>query len=91
MFKLLRGSGSFRRGFLPVAFVKAIHASRGVYQLLLTGEKRMAGRTDFNMQVALFGGVCLKRLAAGASNRDLVIFRVYSWFHYSFKPQLIVS
>lgn len=79
---LLSSDSGFRRGFLPVASVEAVHPTRRIYQLLLAGEKRMTRRTDFNMQVALFGGMCLKRLAAGARHRDLVIFGVNSWFHY---------
>jgi hypothetical protein len=80
--KLLCRCRGFRWGFLPIAFVKAIHASCRIDQLLFAGEKRMACRTDFNMQVALFGGMCLKRFAAGARHRDLVILGVNSWFHY---------
>src|ERR1700730_5190298 len=81
--KLLCSRRGFRWGFLPIAFVKAIHASCRIDQLLFAGEKRMACRTDFNMQVALFGGMCLKRFAAGARHGDLVILGVNSWFHYS--------
>jgi hypothetical protein len=85
---LLSCGWRFRRGFLPVPFVEAIHASCSVNQLLFASEKWVACRTDLNMQVALFCGVCLKGLAARASYRNLIIFRVNSWFHYLLEPQL---
>src|ERR1051326_8372399 len=69
--------------FLAVAFVEAIHASRGIDELLLTGEERMARGTDFHVQVALLGRARLERLAAGAGDVDFYVFRVNSWFHYS--------
>ena len=81
--------GLFRSGsglgcrFLAVTFIKAIHASSGVDQLLFSGKERMAGRTDFDVQVALFSGAGLERLATGAGNGYLNVFRVNSWFHYS--------
>ena len=78
---LLRSS-SFCRGFLAVALVKSIHAAGGVDELLLAGEKRMAGRADFHMQVAFFGRTCLKSLTASTSNGDFRIVGMNSWFHY---------
>ena len=80
---LFRSGSVFGCGFLAVPFVKAIHASGGIDQLLFSGKERMAGRTDFDVQVALFGGAGLERLAAGAGNGYLNVFRVNSWFHYS--------
>jgi hypothetical protein len=78
---MLGSSGAFGDRFLAVAFVEAIYASCGIDQLLFTREEGVAGRTDFDVQVALFGGAGLERLAAGAANGYLVIFGVNSWFH----------
>ena len=79
---LLRSRSLF--GFAAVTLIEAIHASCSVDQLLLTGKKRVAGGTDFHVQVALFGRAGLERFAAGAGNVDLYVFGVNSWFHYSF-------
>ena len=79
-------SNLFARGLggsLAIAPIESIHASRGVYQLLLAGKERVARRADFDVQVALFRGAGLERLAAGAGNSDLDVFRMNSWFHYS--------
>ena len=75
-------------GLSAVTLVEAIHASGGVNQLLLAGKERVAGRTDFHVQVALFGRARLKRLAAGAGNGDLNVFGVNSWFHYFYRPSI---
>jgi hypothetical protein len=83
----LRSSGSvFRWSLFAVALIEAIDASRSIDQLLLAGEKRMTSRADFNVQIAFFGRARLKGFAAGAGNRDLAIFRVNLWFHYSLDP-----
>ena len=79
---LFRCGSAFGCRFLAVTFVEAIDASGGIDQFLLTGEERVAGRTDFHVQVALFGGACFERLAAGAGNGYLNVFRVNSRFHY---------
>ena len=67
--------------FLTVALVEAIDASRGIDELLLSGKERMASRTDFHVQVALFGRPSFERLAASATDVDFYVFRVNSWFH----------
>src|SRR5437764_12121535 len=77
----LLGSCSFGRGLLAIAPVKSIHASRGINQFLLTGEERMAGRANFDVQITFKGGTRLKNLAAGASHRYFVVFRMNSRFH----------
>ena len=78
---MLGSGGAFGCRFLAVTFVEAIDASCGIDQLLLTRKERVAGRTDFDVQVALAGGAGLERLAAGAANGNLVIFGMNSWFH----------
>ena len=79
---LLGARGALGCWFLAIALIKAIDASRRIDQLLFSGKERMASRTDFHVQVALFGRARLKRLAAGAGNGDLNVFGVNSWFHY---------
>jgi len=81
MFNLFRGYRAFRRGFLTVTLVEAVDSSSSVDQFLLASEKWMAGRAYFDVEVALFGGSRLKRLAAGASHCNFDIFGVNSWFH----------
>lgn len=78
---LLRG-GRFRR-FLRVALVKAIHAASCINQLLFPCEKRMAGRTNFDVQITFSGRTGLEGLAAGAGYCDFRILRMNSWFHGS--------
>src|ERR1044071_8058767 len=78
---LFRGGRLF--GFPAVTLVEAIHATRGIDQLLLAGKERVAGGTDFHVQVALFRRPRLERLAAGAGNGYINVFGVNSWFHYS--------
>jgi hypothetical protein len=78
---LLSGSRGFRRWFLAVALVEAIHASRGINQLLFAGKERVTSRTNFDVQVALFGGTSVERFAASAGNSYIDVFWVNSWFH----------
>ena len=79
---LFRGGGAFGRRFLSVTLVEAVNASRGVDQLLLAREERVTSRADFYVQVALLGGSGGERLAAGAGNINIDVFRMNSWFHY---------
>ena len=51
---MLCGSCAFRGWFLAVTLIEAIDASRGIDQLLFAGEERVAGRANFDVQVALF-------------------------------------
>ena len=52
---MLGGGGAFGGGFLAVALVKAIDASRGIDQLLFTRKKRVTSRTDFDVQITFAG------------------------------------
>ena len=77
-------SGScFGSRFLTVTLIKAIDASCGVDQLLFAGKERVAGRTDFDVQVTFAGRASLERLAARAGNGYFVVFGMNSWFHSS--------
>ena len=68
---------------LAITTIESIDASRGINQLLLAGEKRMASRTNFYVQIALFGRTRLKRFAARACHGDFSIFRMNSRFHFA--------
>ena len=78
---MLCGGCAFGGWFLAIALVEAIDASRGIDQLLFAGEERVASRANFDVQVALFSGAGLERLAASAGNSYIDVFWVYSWFH----------
>ena len=81
--KRLLGVGRrFGRGFLAIALVEPINASRRVDQLLLTGEERVASGANFDVQVAFFGRASLECLAASAGNVNFYVFRMNSWFHF---------
>ena len=68
---------------LAITTIESINASRSINQLLLAGEKRMASRTNFYVQIALFGRTRLKRFAARACHSDFSIFRMNSRFHFA--------
>jgi hypothetical protein len=77
------GSGcAFGSWLFAIALVEAIDASCGVDQLLLTGEKRVASGTDFDVQVTFAGGASFEVLAARATDGNLDVFWVNSWFHF---------
>ena len=78
---MLWGSCRFGGWFLAIALVEAIDASRGIDQLLLTGKERVAGGTDFHVQVAFLGRARFEGLAASAGNSYIDVFWVNSWFH----------
>src|SRR4029453_10561154 len=68
--------------FLAIAFFEAIDASCRIDQLLFTGKERVAGRTNFDVQITLLGGASFERLAPRAGNCDFAVFWVNSWFHF---------
>ena len=78
---MLWGGRGFGGWFLAIALVEAIDASRGIDQLLFTGEERVASRANFDVQVALLGRAGLECLAASAGNSYIDVFWVNSWFH----------
>src|SRR6266849_9348904 len=83
------GRFGFGRGLLAIAPVESIHAAGGIDQLLLACKERMAGRTDFHVQLAFTRRTRLKSLAAGASHRDFMVLRMNSGFHF-FSPYTVV-
>jgi hypothetical protein len=52
---LLRCGSVFRGSLLAVTLIEAIHATSGVYQLLLARKERVTSRADFNVQVTFPG------------------------------------
>ncbi len=62
------------------ALLKAINTSAGVYQLLLTGEERMALRANVDNDV-LLRGARFDDVAASATNGRLVILGMDSLLH----------
>jgi len=76
------GSGcAFGCGFLAIALVEAIDASRGIDQLLLAGKEWVASGTNFDVQVTFLGRASFECLAARAGDGNINIFWVNSWFH----------
>ncbi len=77
-FQLFRGLSCHAAG---VALVKAVNASGRIDQFLFAGEKRMALGADFYMQLLAHRRPGLETIAAGTRDCDLVIIRMYLWFH----------
>jgi hypothetical protein len=65
-----------------VPFLETFNAAGGVNKLLLAGKKRMTGGTEFQPDIGL-GGTGFKLVAAGATDRYGVVFRMDSFFHLS--------
>jgi len=78
----LRRRSSLRGFLLAVTPVEAIYAAGRVDQLLLAGKERMAGRANFNVQIAFARRARFESLATGAGYRYFFIFRVNSRFHF---------
>jgi hypothetical protein len=76
----LRGFG-FRGVAFRVLAAEALDPAGGVQQLLLAGEEGVAGRTDFDVQVAFVGGASGEIVAAGANHSDFVICGMDSCLH----------
>jgi hypothetical protein len=66
---------------LAVALLEPLDATCGVDQLLLAGEKRVAGRTDLGIDFRL-GRTGFKGVAAKALYRNIDVFGVDSFFHF---------
>ena len=82
---MLCGSCAFGSGFLAIALVEAIDASRGIDQLLFAGKERVASRANFDVQIALLRGAGFERFAASAGNGYIDVFWVNSWFHLTLR------
>ena len=66
---------------LGVLAAEALDPARGVHELLLTREKRVATGADFHVDVALVGGPGGKCAAARAMHVDFVVCRMNGCFH----------
>jgi hypothetical protein len=72
-----------------VFFLEPFDAAGGVDQFLLAGEKRVAGRADF--QADLFpGGTGLEPVSAGAADGYLVILRMNLALHFALTKTFIL-
>ena len=60
--------------------VELFNTSAAVYQLLLTGEERVALGTDFHSDI-LLGGTCLDHISAGTSDGSRLIIGMDAVFH----------
>ena len=70
------------RGLLhAVSLLESFDTTGSVNQLLLSGEKGMAGRAYFSAYFRL-RGACLKRIAAQAPYRHFRVLGMNSFFHY---------
>lgn len=67
--------------FLLILALEFFDSSGGVHQLLFTGEKRVAGRTDFNFLIT-DRVVNLKSISAGTGNGPQFILGMDSFLHY---------
>jgi hypothetical protein len=75
-FRLLRGGLGLAGFGLGEFAAETLDAACGVDQLLLAGEVWVAGRTDFNDDIAFVRGTGFKRVSAGALDVDGFILRV---------------
>jgi len=79
---LFRGSGFC--GGVGVFLGETFDATRGVQQLLLAGEERVAIGTDFNVQpVTFYGGAGLEIVSASAVNSNGMVVGMNTGFHES--------
>src|SRR5262249_3217144 len=67
-------------GLAPVFAVEALHPARGVDQLLLAREERVAPRADLDV-AALLGGAGLDDIATGADDAALLVARMNAFLH----------
>src|ERR1035441_2946038 len=62
--------------------LELVDAAGGVHQLLLAGEERVAGRTDFHADIAFVRRARFEGMAAGADYIQFVVSRVNSGLHF---------
>ena len=68
--------------------MELVHASSGVDELLLAGEKRMASRANAELDV-LLGRTRFVRCAAGANDHSLLIIGMNFWLHLEKGAEII--
>jgi hypothetical protein len=70
------------RLFLGVLFAEAFNPTSGINQLLLSGVKRMARRTNFGVDFPAESRTGLKSVPAVTTDRTNLVFWMDSFFHY---------
>lgn len=73
-----------------VFFLELLNTAGGVYELLLAGKKRMAGRTDFNFDF-LINRTKLYFITTGTFGLNLMVCGMDIRFHYSLSLQKTCS
>jgi len=68
-------------GLTAIATSEFVDLSCGVEHFLFAGIERMASRTDFNAQITASGGASLERVAAAASDINLIVGGMDFWLH----------
>ena len=85
-----RRSRSIHRSGESKLFVELIYTAARIDQFLLTGEKGVALRADFDLDI-LFGGAGGDDLAARALNGSLIVFRMDTFLHFSSPLSLLFT
>lgn len=80
----------FFGGLDSIFLVEALDASCGVDEFLLSGKERMAGGTNFNLNV-LYRRTGLDDIATCAGDGGELIFGVDSLFHFFLRTRQVVS
>ncbi len=80
-----RGSGALLGLGLRVLAAEALHAASRIDKALLAGEERVAGRADFDVNVALVGRTGLKVVSAGADYAHSVVIGVNLFLRHGLK------
>src|SRR5438477_2671872 len=70
-----------RRGGFSVLAAEALDASGGVHEFLLAGEKRVAIRADFHVDIAFVRGPGAECIAARAEHANFVVRGMNSCLH----------
>jgi hypothetical protein len=72
-----------------VFLLEPFNAAGGIDQLLLPGEKRVAGRADFQADLFL-GGTGIELVSAGAADGHLVVLRMNLPLHFALTKTFIL-
>jgi hypothetical protein len=79
---MLSGFGWTFEFFQAIPPLEALDTSRGIHQLLLSGEKRVTGRAQLQANIR-FGRAGFELVAAGAGYQDFMVFGMNAFFHIS--------
>ena len=67
--------------FHAVLLAEFVYAPSGIHDLLFTGKKRVAGRTDFDIQIVAHRRTGAETITATTAYIDVTIIRVDICFH----------